>query len=491
MTGLTRRGVLAGLLAGAAAPALGQAVTQSLRPRARPAGTVEAPGVAEVAGRADDLVAQARLGGVTGYIVTEVATGRVLEQVNADVAVPPASVVKTLTALYALDRLGPQHRFVTRVMAVGRLAGGRLDGNLVLVGGGDPTLDTDRLGDLVAALARKGVRQITGQFLVHDGALPSFDRISEDQPAQVGYNPGMSGLVLNFNRVNFEWTKGGATTQMTARGERFVPRVRMARMQVVDRQAPLFGYARGLGTEDWTVARGGLNQAGSRWLPVRQVAAYVAEVFATLCAAHGIALPPPVIVQRVPAGAQVLVTWQSDELSTILRQMLRFSTNITAETVGLTASGAGSLTASAAAVEAWARARLGLDARLVDHSGLGAAARVTAAGMVRALTAGDRALGLRPILRNIGLRDMAGKQIKGSSVKVIGKSGTLNFVSGLVGFIEPPGGQDLCFAIFSADVARRQAVPMEDREDPPGGDAWVGRAHLMQARLINRWAAMV
>ena len=171
--------------------------------------------------------------------------------------------------------------------------------------------------------------------------------------------------------------------------------------------------------------------------------------------------------------------------------MLRFSTNITAETVGLTATGAGSLTASAAVVEAWARARLGLDANLVDHSGLGAASQVTAAGMVRALTAGDRTLGLRPILRNIGLRDTAGKQVKGSSVKVIGKSGTLNFVSGLVGFIAPPGGQDLCFAIFSADVARRKAVPMEDREDPPGGDAWVGRAHLMQARLINRWAAMV
>ena len=94
-----------------------------------------------------------------------------------------------------------------------------------------------------------------------------------------------------------------------------------------------------------------------------------------------------------------------DMQTDIVQQMLRFSTNITAETVGLAASGAGSLAVSAATVQAWAKARLGLDATLLDHSGLGAASRVTAGGMMRALLAGDRALGLRPVLRNIGMRD--------------------------------------------------------------------------------------
>ena len=110
---------------------------------------------------------------------------------------------------------------------------------------------------------------------------------------------------------------------------------------------------------------------------------------------------------------------------------------------------------------------------------------------MRALAAGDRALGLRSVLRNIGMRDDSGKAIKGSPVGVVGKSGTLNFVSGLAGFIEPPSGRDLVFAIFSADAARREAVPMNEREDAPGGDAWVRRAHLLQARLIKRWAGMV
>lgn len=482
---VTRRGVLAGVLAGVAAPVWGGAVERSLRPMRRP-GLGDAPLT-----DAGAMVAEARLGGATGYIVAEVATGRVLEAVNADAPMPPASVVKTITALYGLDRMGAEHRFATQVMAVGTVSGGRLTGDLMLVGGGDPTLDSDGLGDLVASLAATGLREVTGRFLAYAGALPGFERIAEDQPVQVGYNPGLSGLGLNFNRVNFEWTKGGATVQMTARGERFVPPVRMARMRVVDRATPLFAYAKGEGTENWSVARDGLGTEGSRWLPVRQVAPYVAEVFQTLCAAQGITLRQAEVVQAMPAGARPLVARQSDGLAVICRQMLRFSTNITAETVGMMASGAGSHAASARAMQDWAAARLGLQADLVDHSGLGGQSRVTAAGMMRALAVGDKALNLRPILRNIGMRDDQGRTIKDSPIRVVGKSGTLNFVSGLAGFIEPPGGRDLVFAIFCADAARREAVPLEDREDPPGETAWVRRAHLLQARLIRRWSGMV
>ena len=480
---VTRRGVLGGLVAGAALPAW----AEDIRPMPRPAKAAVA--AVPVSG-AGDLVAAARLGGITGYIVADAKTGRVLEQVNADAPVPPASVAKTITSLFALEKLGGDHRFTTRVMAVGSVRGKRLTGDLVLAGGGDPTLDSDKLGDLVAALAATGLREVTGRFLAYAGALPNFDRITDEQPIQVGYDPGLSGLSLNFNRVNFEWTKGGATTQMNARGERYVPVVKMATMALADRTAPLFSYQKRAGVEDWSVARGALGRAGSRWLPVRQVAPYVAEVFQTLCAAQGIALPRAQVAQDLPAGAVELVSRQSDDLASILRVMLRFSTNITAETVGLAASGAGSLPASAAMMASWAQARLGLAANFVDHSGLGSASRVSAAGMMRALMAGDKA-GLRGILRDVGLRDDQGRVVKGAATKVIGKSGTLNFVSGLAGFIEPVGGQDLCFAIFSADPARREAVPMAEREAPAGENAWVGRAHLLQARLIARWAAMV
>lgn len=485
MAELTRRMVLGGLLAGTALPVWAEAPQISPRPAPRL--------VKGATAEPSTLIGAARLNGATGYVVAELASGRVLEQAGADQLMPPASVEKAITSLFALEKLGPDYRFSTKVMAVGVVSGGTLEGDLVLAGGGDPTLDSDSLGDLVAALAATGLRQVTGRFIAYAGALPAFERISADQPEQVGYNPGLSGLALNFNRVNFEWSKGGASLAMNARGERFVPDVHVAKMAVADRGQPIFTRRDDGGAERWTVARAALGNDGSRWLPVRHVAPYVADVFRTLCAAQGISLPVGEVVQAMPEGARLLVEHRSDDLTTILRSMLRFSTNITAETVGLMASGAASLRGSAAAMQEWAQERLGLQARFVDHSGLGSEARVTAGGMLRALLAAEKTPTgrvLRAILRETGLRDEAGREIKDSAVRVHAKSGTLNFVSGLAGFIEVPGGRDLAFAIFSADLARRAAIPMAEREEPKGNKEWLRRARLLQAQLIQRWAGL-
>lgn len=473
---LSRRWVLGALGAGLAAPALAQ--TKKINGAT--------PGLAE-------MVAAAKLTGVTGFCVAEVASGRIVESLNAQALVPPASVAKTITALYALERLGADHSFATQVLATGPVTGGRLTGDLILSGGGDPTLDTDKMGDMVQALARTGLRQITGRFLVYAGALPAFGRITDEQPVHVGYNPGLSGLSLNFNRVNFEWTKGGATVQMNARGERYVPVVQGIKVAIADRESPLFTYS-GTAGESWTVARDALSKAGSRWLPVRQVAPYVAEVFADLCGAQGIILARPQMIKVLPEGIRPLLTWPSVRLTPILREMLKFSTNITAETMGLASSGAPDLRASAGAMGVWAQDNLGLKATFVDHSGLGAASRVTAEGMMRAIMAGEKRVsgaGLRAILKEVGLKGEDGKVVKGGPTKVHAKSGTLNFVSGLAGFITPPSGREMAFAIFSADAARREAVPVAEREQPPGERGWVTRARGLQGGLLSRWAAMV
>ncbi len=492
MIDVKRRSVLAGLLAGWALPAFAEAPVSSPRPPHRPAKKAPA---AEA-----DLIAAAKLGGVVGFAVTDLATGRVLVSGNDTVPLPPASVCKAVTTLYALEKLGASHQFTTRVMRVGSIADGRLDGDLILAGGGDPTFDTDKMGDLVATLAARGLREVTGRFLAYAGALPTRDRIAADQPDYVGYNPAVCGLMLNFNRVNFEWKRANSdwSLAMDARGERFLPAVRMAAVRVAARDVPIFAYEAGPDqTDRWTVAESALGKDGSRWLPVRHPAAYTAEVFQTLCAAHGIVLKPAQIIPALPDRAQTIVQHQSAPLPDLLRSMLKFSTNLTAEAVGLAASGAASQEASAAAMTAWARQTFGITGLFGDHSGLGPASRITAADMMRVMI-GARATATGPLLlalmREMGVQGADGKELKDSAVRVHAKSGTLNFVSCLAGYVVAPQtasaapAKTLAFAIFCADLPRRDALAMEEREDPKGGSAWTKRARRLQGQLIAGWA---
>lgn len=495
MARITRRLVLGGLLGGAASAALGNAPASSPRPPARTGMRVATSGAVSAA-RADDLIGAAALGGAVSYVVADAKTGLILEARQAGQPMPPASTMKVVTSLYALEYLGAGYRFATRLVATGPVEGGKVRGDLVLAGGGDPELTTDDLGDMAGALRKAGVTGVTGRFLVWGGALPYLEAIDRSQPDWLGYNPSVSGLNLNFNRVNFIWkrTGNGYEVGMDARAERFAPPVYSARVKVADRDLPLYTYRNGGRVEEWTVARRALGKGGSRWLPVRRPELYAGDVFQTLARAQGVPLPAPEVVDRVPGGGGVLVERASDDLAVILRDMMRYSTNMTAEAVGMAASaqrGVGSHVASGRAMADWLKVRAGaVSARCADHSGLAGASRISAEDMVRALvTLGPRA-GLRGLMKEVPLRDEGGRKISGHPVRVEAKTGTLNFVSTLAGYVRAPGNTELAFAIFTGDVARRDAVPAAQRERPEGGAAWVKRSKRLQQQLIERWAAV-
>ena len=496
----TRRNLIALLLGAAAVPLLaqgGQAAAPGSSPLPPQRPTAGKPVALAVAPPADALIAAAQLGGAVGYVVADARTGTVLEAVGAAQVLPPASVAKAMTTLYALDALGPAFRFDTRVIATGSVAGGVVQGDLILAGSGDPTLATDDLASMARALQAKGVTGITGHFLVWGGALPQIDRIDRDQPDHVGYNPAISGLNLNFNRVHFEWRKTGAdyAVSMEARSDSYRVAVAMARMRVVNRQAPLYTYAGAEGRDDWTVARPALGTSGSRWLPVRRPALYTGQAFQALAAAHGIALPVAKVATALPQGT-VLVRHTSADLTTILRDMLKYSTNMTAEVVGRTASralgsGVTTLAASAAAMNRWLAETQGVrTAAFVDHSGLGGDTRIAPGDLVTALLRPAGKAGLRGLMKQFPLVDAKGHDMADPPVRITAKTGTLNFVSGLAGFATTEGGTDLAFAILCADVARRDRVPVAEREQPEGGKAWSKRARRLQQALIERWSGL-
>lgn len=490
VVGLTRRGLLGGAISAIAGLAFADAPLTALRPQVRPGGAVTALPGPSVA----DLIAAANLGGTVGFVVADAATGRVIAQNAATTALPPASVAKAVTALYALEALGPTFRFETRLIGTGPVRDGVLYGDLILAGDGDPVLTTDHLADLAARLRAAGVTAVRGGFRVWGGALPNLREIDPKQLDHLGYNPAISGLNLNFNRVHFEWARrsGRYDVTMDARTDRFRPDVHVARMRVVDRALPVYTYANSQGVDDWTVASAALGEGGARWLPVRNPAMYAGDVFRTMAAAQGIDLTPARPIAALPGGV-VLARLQSDPLELLVRDMLLYSTNLTAEALGLTAThGRGgqraNLAVSAAEMNQWAREALAVEAAFVDHSGLSDASRISAAQMVRALTAPGSAAVLRPLLKTIPLVDVDGDPLPNPPGEVVAKTGTLNFVSALAGYMRTQGGADLAFAIFTVDPQRRALALTSADEVPEGARDWNARARRLQQVLLQRWA---
>ena len=495
MMRLTRRAALGAGLAALAGGAWGQARPL---PRPLPAAPIPLgrPPLRPVPPSLAEAVRAAGLAGRVGVAVVDLDGGDLLDSLDASVPHPPASVAKSVTALWALDALGEDRRFATRVLLDGAVRDGVLDGDLYLAGGGDPTLVTDALATLADALVATGLREVRGRLLAWGGAVPEFPQIAPDQLPHLGYNPAVGGLCLNFNRVFVEWARAGADYRLTldARGDDNRPEVGVARVLVADREAPVWTYAEEGGVDVWTVARGALGEAGSRWLPVRRPALHAGQAFAALCAARGLSLPPAEEGPAPPPSAREAARLESEPLADIVRDMLRYSTNLTAEVLGLHASLArgpapASLAQSARRMDEWVEETTGARADLVDHSGLGGASRVAALDLAVMLAARGTADRLRLLLKDIELTGADGEPLPTPPALVRAKTGTLNFVSCLAGYMRTIGGRDLAFAILASDLDQRAEAAGSDEDIPEGAQEWTERARRLQQVLVQRWGA--
>ncbi|UOA25800.1 D-alanyl-D-alanine carboxypeptidase/D-alanyl-D-alanine-endopeptidase [Pseudosulfitobacter sp. DSM 107133] len=489
---ISRRFFLSASAATLATGAVADAPDGSLRPRLRGKGFAK-----KAVAQPEVIVADAKLGGQVCFAVADAKTGLRLEAMNPQTGTPPASTAKAITALYALDVLGGDHRFETQVVATGTVSDGVVAGDLVLLGGGDPSLDTNGLATLAANVKAAGIREVRGDLVIYDGGLVNVSTIDPDQPAHVGYSPAVSGIALNYNRVHFEWKRSGGkyAVTMDARSDKYRPAVAVAQMRIADRSAPVYTYAESKGRDDWTVAKAALGSGGARWLPVRKPGLYAGDVFRTMLRSQGIVVPAAKVTGMRPSG-QVVARLFSDDLRVLLKDMLKYSTNLTAEMVGLAATVKRGVTPvtlrdSAAAMNDWAQQVLGVQGiALVDHSGLSEDSRVTADGMVGALVKVYANNELRPLLKEIPLRDAKGRPIKSGPISVHAKTGTLNFVSGLAGYMTAHDGTVMAFSIYAADEPRRAKLTKAQRERPEGARWYNGRAKNMQQDLIERWGAL-
>lgn len=112
----------------------------------------------------------------------------------------PASVLKVVTTAQALAQLGPGYRWTTRIWAEGPVRDGTLEGRLVLEGGGDPKLRREDLRALLEQVASSGIRRVKGPLVVDRGrfTVPPHDPGAFDGDAQRAYNVGADAALLNF-----------------------------------------------------------------------------------------------------------------------------------------------------------------------------------------------------------------------------------------------------------------------------------------------------
>lgn len=472
-----------------------------------------------------------------GYVAMDAATGALLAARNADRAFTPASAVKALTAIMALDVLGPDHRAATRLYRVGAVKDGVLNGDLILVGGGDPELYTEDFIPMIRALKAGGVSKVSGRFLYDDSLFPEARQISVAHSDDVGYNGGVGALSLNFNRLRLSWTRSGRSLRV--RIDSKTDRMGVPVDMVVGGVAPAGTRARhgvvrdGGGPKPRWLVVPTVKRSGAMWVPVKRPGLIAAHVFQRVAAKRGVALPDPQRGGR-PADAIAVSVHRSDPSIDAVRHFLKYSNNVATEIVGqaTTRRLAGkplTLARSGAAMAAWYRQQLpsvdwtGL--RIANHSGLSRETRISPLQMAAVLRwARDRTYAgrrlwnlLQPYWVGTGTARAAKKQQRtggrpeprseqgskrpadgrssksGSragrvaAMRVRGKTGTLNHARSLVGYMVTRSKREIVFAVLiDDDRARLAAAEAGRRYKRLSRARWAWRSRVVLNAIVRK-----
>lgn len=141
--------------------------------------------------------------------VDSLRTGETIYALNADKLVMPASNMKILTMTVAAEKLGWHFTYETRLETAGTITNGVLNGDLIVVGGGDPTIVSNDGGpaplfsEWSAALRKAGITRVNGRILGDDSFFDD-DTIGMGwswDDLVFGYSAPIGGLSYNENQI--------------------------------------------------------------------------------------------------------------------------------------------------------------------------------------------------------------------------------------------------------------------------------------------------
>lgn len=431
--------------------------------------------------------------GVTGLFVADARTGDALFAVNADDPLNPASNVKMISTATALELLGPDFKYPTRMLGATPTSG-VVHGDVYLLGSYDPTLTTADLDDIAAAVAARGITQIDGRVVV--GADPTRDgiyraiipiEVHAGEPGALASAAAPAGMDL-------------VAIHMTARTASSARRPRLTfKLEPGNDGA---GHPRVVVTIGGTIGRGGSTMYP---LITRERTAAAAYALRSALLAHRVAIGPDFgvaeledfVAGQVAAGSLPveLGRHESSRLAQIIARVNKWSINWLADRVIMTAAALvkrqpPSMELALAAMYDWLgrHPHIAKDDVVVDTgSGLSYHTRITAHELVSILRSaagfgadGDAALSHAWLdsLSIAGTDGTLSGRFRAGDVRgrIRGKTGTLSTAIALSG-------------ILDVDPQRPLAFSLVTNGDSPLSKGYVRRAHEQVVALLCRYLA--
>ncbi len=432
---------------------------------------------------ATDIAAATQMPGVQratwGIAIQSLANNERLFDLNARTLMVPASVAKIVSVATAVDAVGWDYRFQTTLRAVGAVSDGVLQGELLIVGSGDPAIagrGGDDLSTWVAALKAIGIRRVDGRIIGVDDAFeeprPGFAWSWDD----LGYPTGAIFGALNLaeNKLTVTVAPGAAAGSPTVVSvdpdAQDVPLVNRSVTGAAGSQLLLWPEIR---PGETTLTIAGAIPAGAKPATLAVAAGnptvWFARVLRRRLIDAGIDVTGSAVdaddidvgagLSRLnPDSGAILYTYRSHPLSEIVQPMLKESINLYAEAVErLNASGSLPHT-NDQALEGMKQRLLmwGVPAngsQLVDGSGLSRRDVLAADTLLTILVRMYDPAGMSPWMTALPVAGVDGTlaaRMKGTPAEnnVRAKTGTMSNVRSLTGYVRARDGEPFAFVIM-------------------------------------------
>lgn len=420
--------------------------------------------------------------------VYNISRGRTVYGHNAQSSMIPASMHKIYTTAIAFDQLGPDFRFKTSIGYDGTIDdNGTLNGNVYIVGGGDPLLGSYRYRQTTpdsvfrswyAALHQSGIHKITGQVCYIQSIYDNLELHDSWQWGDIGNYYGAGACGLNFHEnMYFVYFNAGMRLGYPASLERTEPRITTMRNINEVSTGPE-------GTGDKVVIYGAPNSPmrlyrgtvpiGARNFAVRGAlpnpAATCAETFATYLRQQGISVAATVKeANSLPPSGKIVLDYVSTPYSILAQYINRTSNNIYAESVfkylGYHRYGKGSFANAAKAIHDFFRNHSLDDSgiQIADGCGLSRSNLTTSDFTCRFLTEVSNMIIYEDFVKTMAVagksgtaRNMLTSLPQGITMYV--KSGTMEGVKAYCGYVTTSRGEQLCYCVMSNNHTCTSAV---------------------------------